>query len=162
MKGAVKNLEGLVGKDWKKVENWTSLYKKENEWEKKAREEIKVKVRKYDEREKRRQEERREEKGELIIYNDGSKKEEGTVMQQPGGDPKSQEETGHIGRNEDAQDTVMDVGSMHRTAILRARPYKYAIPHSNPQTHTLASPAPPPPLPSPAPPAAPNRAPNAG
>lgn len=89
MKGAVKNLEGLVGKDWKKVENWTSLYKKENEWEKKAREEIKVKVRKYDEREKRRQE-RREEKGELIIYNDGSKKEEGTVMQQPGGDPKSQ------------------------------------------------------------------------
>lgn len=48
------------------------------EWE--AREEIEVKVRKYDEMEKRRQEERREEKDEIIIYRDGSKKEEGTAM----------------------------------------------------------------------------------
>lgn len=81
MEGAVKNLERLMGKEeknWKKMEDWKNLYQRERKWERKAREEIMIDIRKLDNDgyEEKRQEERKEEKGEVIIYSDGSKKNE--------------------------------------------------------------------------------------
>lgn len=68
----VTRIEKRIEERWREIEKGGKEERQEKAWEKRAREEMSVRIEKWSEEEERRQNQRKEEEGEVIMYTDGS------------------------------------------------------------------------------------------
>lgn len=71
----VMMVDEMVEGDWKAIEKNKNIWKKEENWEKRIRENMEIDIRPWDEEEEQRQKYRKEEEEEVIMYSDGSIRE---------------------------------------------------------------------------------------